>query len=316
MQSVAIFTLRALKTSGACRGLALLLVLSTPGVAGDDRTASLREELDSLVRQRRWKQVYRLAEELSRSHPHDGVPRYYAGVAAFQLGEKVRAIQALREAEKLGLDTPFLHKALGLAYYDANQFLLFRQQMERTIQLDPADHQAHFHLGRYYESVRNDFPAAILHFDRALASRPRDPKSLYFKGYCLQVLGKGAVARQYFERAANAAADSGDRFSLPHRGLAKILNETDPDKALKWARRATELEPGEAENHVVLAQIYRRQERMAAAATSLQEAVRLAPDDDAARFMLYQTYRELGKEQAAQAQLAVFKELRKAYGDQ
>ena len=294
----------------------MLLALSMTVVAGDDRIDSMREDLDALIRQRQWKQVYRLADELSRSHPRDGLPRYYAGVAAFQLGEKVRAIQALREAEKLGLDTPFLHKALGLAYYDANQFLLFREQMERAIQLDRADHQAHFHLGRYYESVRNDFPAAIVYFDRALASRPGDPKSLYFKGYCLQVLGKAAAARQYFERAANAAADSGDRFSLPHQGLAKIINEADPDEALKWAHRAVELEPGEAENHVVLAQVYRRLERTAAAATSLEQAVRLAPDNDAARFMLYQTYRELGREQAAQAELAVFKELRKAYGDQ
>jgi tetratricopeptide (TPR) repeat protein len=313
MQSVGIPTFGGAKTSGV---LALLLVVLTAAVSAADQTSAPREELDALIRQREWKQVYRLASELSRSHPHDGLPRYYAGVAAFQLGEKVRAIQALREAEKLGLDTPFLHKALGLAYYDANQFLLFREQLERTIRLDPADHQAHFHLGRYYESVRNDFPAAIVYFDRALDSRPGDPKTLYFKGYCLQVLGKAAAARRYFERAANAVADSGDRFSLPHQGLAKILNETDPDGALKWARRAVELEPGEAENHIVLAQVYRRLARTEAAATSLEEAVRLAPDNDAARFMLYQTYRELGNEPAARAELEVFKELRKAYGDQ
>jgi tetratricopeptide (TPR) repeat protein len=273
-----------------------------------------RGTFDELVQARRWAQLHQYAGELSRGRPNDPIPRYYVGIAAFQLGEKVHALQSFRAAEKLGLDTPWLHEALGLAYYDANQFELFRQQMENVLQLDPKHFPARFHLGRYYESVRNDFDAAIREFDQALAIRPQHAKALYFKGYCLQMLGKLTEARRCFEAAAKAAA-SVDAFSLPFQAIARLLTDDEPDDAVKWALKAVELEPAEAENHVVLAQVYRRLARPQSAAKALQESTRLAPDNDSARFMLYQVYRELGNDAAAQAELAVFKELRNAYGD-
>jgi tetratricopeptide (TPR) repeat protein len=277
--------------------------------------AADRGKFDELVKQRRWADLYEYADSIAKSRPNDPLPRYYRGVAGFQLGEKVRALQSLRAAEKLGLNTPWLHEALGLAYYDANQFHLFRQQMDKVLQLNPAYSQAHFHLGRYHESVRNDFEAAIREFDEALAVTPNHARSLYFKGYGLQMLGKVAEARRCFEAAANATA-AGDSFSLPFQAMARLLNESDPDEALKWALKAVEIEPRDAENHVVLAQVYRRMARPNSALRALQESTTLAPDNDAARFMLSQVYRELGNEKAAQAELAVFKELRKVYGDQ
>jgi tetratricopeptide (TPR) repeat protein len=224
--------------------------------------------------------------------------------------------QAFRSAEKLGLDTAWLHEALGLAYYDANQFVLFLQQMERALKANPGHHAAHFHLGRYFESVRNDFEAAIGEFDRALATAPRHAKALYFKGYCLEMLRKLAEARRCFEAAADAVEAGTEHFSLPFRGMARLLNEDAPEKALPWALRAVELERGDADNHLVLGQVYQRLGKVESAMKALRESTRLAPDNDSARFMLYQAYRELGDEEAARAELAIFKELRKAYGDQ
>jgi tetratricopeptide (TPR) repeat protein len=297
---------------------ALCLFLCEVAVPGGGTTVADedRERLDQLVKDRRWMQAYEFAAELSKRRPDDPIPLYFQGVAGFQLGEKVAALQAFRSAEKLGLDTAWLHEALGLAYYDANQFVLFQQQMQRALKANPAHHAAYFHLGRYHESVRNDFEAAIREFDRALAIAPRNAKSLYFKGYCLEMQRKLIEARRCFEAAADAAGAGLERFSLPFRGMARLLNEDEAEKALPWALQAVDVEPGDAENHLMLGQVYRRLGQTESAVKSLRESTRLAPDNDSARFMLYQAYRELGDEEAARAELAVFKELRKAYGDQ
>ena len=46
----------------------------------------------------------------------DAEAEYRLGVRLWQSGEKTSAIQALRRAEGLGMNSVALHKTLGLAY--------------------------------------------------------------------------------------------------------------------------------------------------------------------------------------------------------
>src|SRR5205085_1718365 len=107
----------------------------------------------------------------------------------------IGAIQALRSAERLGMDTTPLHKMLGLAYYSINQFILFEAQMEKAMKLDPLDDAPVYSLGRYRESVLNDYSGALQLFERAVHLRPDHSKNLYYKGHCEEMMDLRSEAR-------------------------------------------------------------------------------------------------------------------------
>ena len=296
-------------------GGALLAQGGQVPLPGDARAGHF-DRLKSLVEQERWVEAEALSDELIRRGPATATVQYLAGVIRWQREDKIGAIQAFRSAERQGLDTPYLHMALGLAYYDVNQFVLFRAQMERVIQLDSAAYQAHFYIGRYFESVKNDFPEAARHFGAAIERNRGHVESLYFLGYCQEVLQHTDEALSSYREAIRKMEESGKRTSLPYQGLVRILTDTDPDEALSWARNAVELEPEDAENHYLLAQVYRRLGDDGRAIEHLAEVVRLDPDYDSAHLWLFRLYKKRGRAESATKHLELFKRLRAVYGDQ
>lgn len=279
--------------------LILLLFCAPPGVG----------RLEQLVHQRDWVQALQVGTELLSAEPSNPNVHYLMGVVRWQVGDKVGSIQAFRSAERLGLDTGYLHKALGLAYYGANQFRLFEQQMGKAIAAEPADYQPYFHLGRYHESVRNDFERALRLFELALARRPGDGASLYFRGYCLEVLQRPHEAQEAYLAAADAGATNA------YQGLARILADEKPEAALDWAKKAVAAVPEQAESHLLFARISLRLGHPEEALRSLETTIKLDPDHPEAYFLLHQLYRQMNRPEDAERALAMFKQIRAAYGD-
>lgn len=278
-----------------------LLILVLPA-AGENT-------LEQLVRQQDWGAALQAADELISADSANANDYYLAGVARWQTGDKVGSIQAFRSAERLGLHTAYLHKALGLAYFDVNQFRLFKQQMDKALAFDANDPQPLFHLGRYQELVRNDFQSALGFFEEVLRRNPRHAEAHYFRGYCLENLHRAPEAMGAYREAAG--------MDLPeaYHGLVRLLLDTDLDGALAWARRAVESEPGQAEGRFLMAQVLSRMKRPSAALQAVEHAISLAPDHVEAHFLAHRIHRQLGNTAAAGRALATFKQLRAAYGD-
>ena len=281
-------------------GLALLILALN--AAGEN-------SLEQLVRQQDWEAARELADELMSANSADANDYYLAGVARWQTGDKVGSIQAFRSAEGLGLNTAYLHKALGLAYFDVNQFRLFRQQMEKAIAIDASDPQPFFHLGRYQELVRNDFQSALGFFEEVVGRNPEHAESHYFRGYCLENLHRTAEAMAAYREAA--AMDLPKAF----HGLARLMQDTDPEAALAWARRAVDWEPEQPEGRFLMAQVLWRMKQSDAALQAVEHAIKLAPDHVEAHFLAHRIHRQLGNAGKARRALATFKQLRAAYGD-
>ena len=271
------------------------------------------EALTTLVTQRRWDEVLKVALRGLSEEPGDPVLHYWAGVARFHQRDFVQAVISLRSAEKLGLDTAPFHEALGVTYYSIRQHVLFLQQMESAIRADSARPTPYHYLGRYYEHDLNDYLKAISYFDKALERDPGDFKSLHFRAYCLQLLGREEEARAGYEAAIRRIESGGAAFGWPYQKMAELLLPTDPRAALQHAQEALKLEPEVEANHLVVAKIYESFGDFDAAIRECREASRLKPNDPAIRYVLMRLYKKKGDSAAAAEQLKLHEKLRAIY---
>jgi tetratricopeptide (TPR) repeat protein len=212
---------------------------TNPAPASTDSARRLLE----LVSKQQWSETANLGQELVRQQPADPEVSYYLGIAFVHLDEPMAAIRALRAAERLGMNSAAFHQALGIAYYNLHQFILFQEQMEKSMALAPADYKPYYYVGRYFESVYGDFPSALRYFAKAAALNPELAKSWYYEGYCLEASGRTTEARSAFETAIKIVETTHEPFSPPYQGIARLLAYDDPSQALEFARKALQLEP-------------------------------------------------------------------------
>ena len=274
------------------------------------------QRLEELVRQQQWEQAARLTNELLQEDYDDPVLHYWVGVVRWQQGDRVGAVQALRLAEELDLDTASLHKTLGMVYYGMRQFILFKHQMEKAIARDPGDHQPHYQLGRYFLSIQNNSQLALEFLEKAIELSPDHAESVYYKGYCLELLEREEEALRSYQSAIHLLEGTTDRFSGPYEGMARLLLNRDIERALGWARKAIQLQPELDANHLVLAKIYERLGKLSQAVEELQETIRLNPRHTSAHYILFRLYKRLGHSEEAEAELSIFRKLKAVYGDQ
>jgi tetratricopeptide (TPR) repeat protein len=277
-----------------------------------DRYADSRQRFAELSQAGRWTEVATLAQELLPHSPAEPMIHYWLGQARLNLHDTVGAIKALRAAERLGLDTLDLRMALGTAYFNLNQFLLFEQQTERAIRTNPTSREPYYALGRYYESIRSDAARALKYFEKANTLNPEDARSWAHQGYCLEMLRRGQEARRAYETAI--ALEKDEKLSLPYQGLARLSLQAEPERALSFAKKAVEFEPDSDASHFLLAKVYQRLGKPSDAVTELETAIRLNPTDLAPRLVLSQIYTRIGKKQAAEAERRMIEEIGQIYG--
>jgi tetratricopeptide (TPR) repeat protein len=308
------FGLIVLQTLTPCR---IWAQIGNPALQSDSPASADDQKriLGKLMRQARWAEAAAVAQVLAQTYPHDPNWPYWQGMARWRLEDPIAAIQALREAENRGMDTPPLHKTLGLAYYSINQFILFEMQMEKASKLDPLDFEPLYSLGRYRESILNDYSGALKLFEQATQLKPDHSKSLYYKGHCQEMLDMWAEALGTFQGAIVLVEKNRESFSLPYQGMARLLLETKTAQALVFAQKAVELEPNLDSNHSTLGRIYELEAKLPEAEGQLQIAVRLSPNKPGNHYVLSRLYRSLGRMEDAQAQLQTFQTLKATYDE-
>ena len=269
-------------------------------------------QIDTLVREKKWKEVAAVAAELHRTDSDDPTVLYWLGTAHLQLREPVEAVPAFRSAEKLNLNTALLHEGLGLAYYDLNQFRLFEEQMKKAAASDSRDSKPDYYMGLYRWSIQSDAEGALDFFEQAIQLAPDDWKSIYQSGNCLEQLGKVDEARARYEKSIALLDKAGSPFGWPYQGLARLTVDTDPQRALQLAQKAVALEPNEPSNHLQLALIYESVEKLPDAIREAEIAAENNPNDSKTHYALYKLYREAG-DPRAKGELERFEQTKRLY---
>ena len=278
--------------------------------AGDTVFRELKSYLDT----QRWQEAKSLAEQLVAGRPQEPFPHFCLGIVLLRQQDKLAAIRCLRKAERLGFKDPALPKTLGLAYYAINQFLLFKQQMLKGIEAAPNDAWPHYYLGLHEATVTENFTAALSHFGRALALRPHDSKTLYYRGLCYESLDQRELAQKDYEEAIQQLKPSESAFSLPYQGMARLLSRTERTEALRYAQWAVEKGAGVADNHLILAKIYEELGKLSEAVQQLKAAVQADPTLASPHYQLYRLLSRLGDQGRALSELTEFQKLKALYG--
>jgi tetratricopeptide (TPR) repeat protein len=271
--------------------------------------ASLSAGKLDLARQAAAKLVTRL--------PENGVGHYWLGIIDLKEEKFISALRHFQAAVDRSSMSPLAHLILGLCYAIMRQFELFKLEMLWLTQHAPNEYLAYFYLGQYYSKDLDQVDKGMEYFTQALKLSPNDIRSRYLLGYGLELKGDRKRAMEEYEAAAAAAAAQGAVYSLPLQGCARLfLQEDNADRALEYVKKAIQLEPSLASNHLLLGKVYLRNGELEKGVSALKSATELNATDAASYHLLFRTYLKLKMPAEAKWAQTRFEEVKQAYGEE
>jgi tetratricopeptide (TPR) repeat protein len=263
--------------------------------------------------------------------------------------KKIDALIGAKECEKAeGLLRGELAKSvppalayfrMGRLYLDHDEWARAASSLEKSIQAQEANDQAHLLLGLAYRELKKPAQAEE-EFARAAALNPASSVNAYFAGQQLLMgmkyeaalpylytavrldpgnasayralgmaqvhLGNYGLAESYYRKAVDALGDSDSAEPGPFLDLAFILllghDPAKVEEALKLAERAAKLQPHSGSAHYLVGKALMKMGRVKEAAPELEKATKLDPEDSKAHFQLALAYDQLGEKEKASAE--------------
>jgi len=194
---------------------------------------------------------------------------------AFDAGRPNDAAESLRRLLELDPDNVAAWNLLGECLRPGDP-LSAGHAWWRALELDPENAEASFHLGNF-NLEKGEYPAAMIHYERALRGAPNHALVLNNLGLCYKSLGAIDRAEECWRAALTADPAQPDALanlansSFAQERYAEVIRATDRMLALpQGARVSTRLLRALAEERLGDAN---------AAEATLREAIRLRPDD-------------------------------------
>jgi tetratricopeptide (TPR) repeat protein len=216
------------------------------------------------------------------------------GVVQLRRGAAEEAADYFNEAIEAEAFDPEYYFNLGYAYWRAGAARAAVYALREAVRRDPADGDAHFVLGAALAALGNAAEAAR---ERDLARRLSpvyDPPPSAVPDGLERVKSEPSLPRGSRPEAELAAADQRDHTALAGSHLERarhlFAQELDTD-ALSELRRVLFLSPYDAEAHLLVGRIHRRNGRLADALSALKISV-WSQDTAEGRLALAETYLE------------------------
>ena len=203
------------------------------------------------------------------------------------------SVTQLEEAVKRDPENSKLYVALGLAYWQRNDYPRALQQFQHAVRTGPRSAEAHNWLGVAL-SEKADLPGAIVEFRKAIALDPQYGRGYTNLGSALAKSGDYAEAVTVFQKALDLEPNS----LAAHMNLGLALREKgDLEGALDHLRRVAAADPTNASTQYELGQTLRQNSDLVAAVAAFEKALEIEPE-------LREAYYGLGtalKQQSASA---------------
>jgi len=190
------------------------------------------------------------------------------------------AIEVFRQGAERYPDSPRMAIGLGMAYYSLGKYDDAVKSLLRAADLNPSDPRAYPFLSWAYDSSPSQAEEVIERFRRFAELQPQNGRAVY---YYAMSLWKGKRAQD------------------PSLDLSQI------EVLLK---KAVALDPGLAEAHLQLANLYSDQRKYAESVPEYLRARELNPDLADVHYRLAQAYVRVGEKDLAQEEFKVYQQLR------
>ncbi|MGH9373008.1 MAG: tetratricopeptide repeat protein [Vicinamibacterales bacterium] len=188
---------------------------------------------------------------------------------------------------------PRLHVALGLAYWNQNDYARALEAFQRAVDVGPDSAEAHNWLGVAL-SEKADLPGAIALFRKAIALDPGYGRAYTNLGSTLATTGDFAEAVEVFQTALTLEPNS--LAAQMNLGMA-LREKGDVEQALQYLRRVASNDPNNANTQYELGQTLRQSGDLPGAVAAFEQTLELQPE-------MREAYYALGmvlKEQSAEA---------------
>jgi type IV pilus assembly protein PilF len=159
----------------------------------------------------------------------------FAGCAT--VGEDGQVIDKAKKAAEVS----HANTMLGIEYLRKGNNEMAREKLNRALDADPGNAEAHDAIAILYEQVGNP-DLAEKHYKKSLRLNPDNPRGRNNYGQFLCVQGRYADAEKEFLRAANAPFYPTPALALTNAGLC-AMRIPDEEMAEKYFRQALELDP-------------------------------------------------------------------------
>jgi tetratricopeptide (TPR) repeat protein len=190
------------------------------------------------------------------------------------------AIEVFRQGAERYPDSPRMAIGLGMAYYSLGKYDDAVKSLLRAADLNPSDPRCYPFLSWAYDSSPSQAEEVIERFRRFAELQPKNGQAVY---YYAMSLWKGKRAQD------------------PSLDLSQI------EVLLK---KAVALDPGLAEAHLQLANLYSDQRKYAESVPEYLRARELNPDLADVHYRLAQAYVRVGEKDLAQEEFKVYQQLR------
>lgn len=186
---------------------------------------------------------------------------------------------------------------LGTGYYRKGNYKLARDRLERAIEIDSRNADAHSWLAMTFSKLGLHRQAEES-FDRAvrLDSKNSDVRNAYAVYLCQQ--GKYGEAQEQFDKAIKSVANEDPYVMMTNAGVC-VAKKPDLALAEKYFRDAIDVRPSYGEALIQLAALKHRTEDNLSARAFLQRYLASNPPSSGVLYLAVQVETQLGDDRAA-----------------
>jgi|SRR5579863_3237586 len=277
--------------------------------AAPGQTEALLYRGKALVNQQKLSDAAASLKSYLAAHPQSDDALYLLGYVRFRQDQPKESLALFTQAAKRKAPAADDLKIAALDYVLLNDYASAARYLEQSLQMDPNDIEARYHLGRV-RYQQNQFDPAIAAFEEVLRRNPNDLKAEDNLGLCLEAKGRTDAALAAYRRAIAMESVSSSHSEQPYLNLGKLLTTMNRSaEAVSILEQAVAIAPDSATVRYELGRSQFNLDHFQLAREQLERAVALDPKNSSPHYLLGRIYQRLGNRDQAAAQFKLTEEL-------
>lgn len=243
------------------------------------------------------------------AHPSSDDALYLFGYVRFRQDRPKESLELFARAAKLKAPEASDLKIAALDYVLLNDYEDAARYLTESLQMDPNDVEARYHLGRV-RYQQNQFDPAIAAFEEVLRRDPASVKAEENLGLCLEAKNQNQAAIAAYRKAIELDSQSAGKSQQPYLDLGKLLTTLNRvSEAIPVLAQAVAIRPDSASANYELGRAQFAAGQVEQARSHLERAVQLDPQNSSTHYLLGRLYKKMGKDAAAAEQFKLTEEL-------